>query len=134
MPSETPEERGILRASIYYLCLFAGENASEAADREQARPNDSLEAKLSAAVSDWKAKQKQKPKPPVDTAKDLSGRGPLSEQRRVPEGGTKSQDWQLVPVRVAQPPPLSSLRCGLPSPKYPSDHISLVVDFRMFEQ
>ena len=46
----------------------------------------------------------------------------------------KSQGWRLTPVRVAQPPPLSSLRCGLPSPKYPSDHISLVVDFRVFEQ
>ena len=114
------------------LCLSAGVAVSEAVDREQGRPKDSLEAKLSAAVSDWKAKQKQKP--PVAASKGLPGRGSLNEERRAAEGVPKGRGWQLAPVRVAQPPPLSSLRCGLPSPKYPSDHISLVVDFKMFEQ
>ena len=125
-------KRGISKSKVYSLCSSAGVNVSEAADREQAGPKDSLEAKLSAAVSDWKAKQKQKP--PVGAAKGLPERASLDEKRRAAEGGLKGRDWQLTPVRVAQPPPLSSLRCGLPSPKYPSDHISLVVDFRMLEQ
>ena len=124
-------KRGVLKAEIYSVCLSAGVNVSETADREQAGPKDSLEAKLSAAVSDWKAKQKQKP--PVGAAKSLPGKGSLNEERRAAEGGPKGRGWKLTPVRVAQPPPLSSLRCGLPSPKYPSDHISLVVDFRMLE-
>ena len=121
-----------LQLRMCSLCLFAGVVVSEAADREQGRPKDSLEAKLSAAVSDWKAKQRQKP--PVAAAKGLPGRDSQSEQMKAAGGGRKGQGWRLTPVRAAQPPPLSSLRCGLPSPKYPSDHISLVVDFRMFEQ
>lgn len=37
--------------------------------------------------------------------------------------------WELVPTRVAMVPPLRNLRCGLPAPEYPSDHISLVAEF-----
>ena len=46
----------------------------------------------------------------------------------------QSGGWMLKPYRVAQPPPLRSLRCGLPSPKYPSDHISLIADFCISRQ
>ena len=35
----------------------------------------------------------------------------------------------LRAVRVLLPPPLDSLHCGLPSPEWASDHISLLVDF-----
>lgn len=44
-------------------------------------------------------------------------------------GEPGSNEWELVPTRVAMVPPLRSLRCGLPAPEYPSDHISLVADF-----
>jgi endonuclease/exonuclease/phosphatase family metal-dependent hydrolase len=35
----------------------------------------------------------------------------------------------LAPTRVLAPPPLASLPAGLPSLDYPSDHVSVVVDF-----
>lgn len=44
-------------------------------------------------------------------------------------GGPGSDEWELFPMRVAMVPPLRSLRCGLPAPEYPSDHISLVAEF-----
>ena len=44
-------------------------------------------------------------------------------------GEPGGQEWELVPMRVAMVPPLRSLRCGLPAPEYPSDHISLVTEF-----
>ncbi|KAK9815961.1 hypothetical protein WJX74_009445 [Apatococcus lobatus] len=38
---------------------------------------------------------------------------------------------RLRPRRALLPPPLDSLHCGLPSPTWPSDHISLLCDFHM---
>ncbi len=38
---------------------------------------------------------------------------------------------QIRPRRALLPPPLDSLHCGLPSPAWPSDHISLLCDFQM---
>ncbi|KAK9835122.1 hypothetical protein WJX84_011986, partial [Apatococcus fuscideae] len=38
---------------------------------------------------------------------------------------------RLRPRRALLPPPLDSLHCGLPSPTWPSDHISLLCDFQM---
>ncbi|KAL3132842.1 hypothetical protein ABBQ38_006767 [Trebouxia sp. C0009 RCD-2024] len=35
----------------------------------------------------------------------------------------------LVPTRTLVPPPLEHLYCGLPSPEWQSDHMSLVTDF-----
>jgi hypothetical protein len=35
----------------------------------------------------------------------------------------------LAPLRVLAPPPLASLPGGLPARDYPSDHVSVVVDF-----
>jgi mRNA deadenylase 3'-5' endonuclease subunit Ccr4 len=40
---------------------------------------------------------------------------------------------RLRPVRVLQPPPLRTLRGGLPSPAWGSDHVSLVADFELAE-
>ena len=39
--------------------------------------------------------------------------------------------WRLEPVGVLLPPPLETLHCALPSPAWPSDHISLVADFSL---
>ena len=36
-----------------------------------------------------------------------------------------------MPCRVLLPPPLQSLRCGLPSPEWPSDHVSILVEFAL---
>lgn len=41
---------------------------------------------------------------------------------------------RLHPTRVLAPPPLASLPGGLPSPDYPSDHVSVVVDFVAVQQ
>ncbi|BDA48472.1 probable protein angel homolog 2 at N-terminal half [Coccomyxa sp. Obi] len=64
-----------------------------------------------------------------------SGNGAASEAESasatcsgVP-GEPGSDEWELVPMRVAMVPPLRSLRCGLPAPEFPSDHISLVTEF-----
>ncbi len=38
---------------------------------------------------------------------------------------------RIRPRRALLPPPLDSLHCGLPSPAWPSDHISLLCDFQM---
>jgi hypothetical protein len=50
-------------------------------------------------------------------------------------GGTASSDgaggWRLLPLSVLQAPPLETLHCALPSPAWPSDHISLVCDFAL---
>lgn len=35
----------------------------------------------------------------------------------------------LLPTRTLVPPPLEHLYCGLPSPEWQSDHMSLVTDF-----
>ena len=35
----------------------------------------------------------------------------------------------LVPTKTLVPPPLAHLYCGLPSPEWQSDHMSLVTDF-----
>ena len=35
----------------------------------------------------------------------------------------------LVPTKTLVPPPLEHLYCGLPSPEWQSDHMSLVTDF-----
>ena len=35
----------------------------------------------------------------------------------------------LTPTSVLLPPPIESLHCGLPSPEWPSDHISLLASF-----
>ena len=84
------------------------------------------QSELGAAVKDWKAKQREKPN--VAMAKQpKEGAAPRSAPDEAPR-------WMLRPKRVVQPPPLSSLRCGLPSPKYPSDHISLIADFTMIQQ
>ena len=44
-------------------------------------------------------------------------------------GGGTTATTRLHPTRVLAPPPLASLPGGLPSPDYPSDHVSVVVDF-----
>jgi hypothetical protein len=84
------------------------------------------QSKLGATVKDWKAKQREK----TDAAVAKQ-----SEEAATPDGAPdKAPRWVLRPKRVVQPPPLSSLRCGLPSPKYPSDHISLIAEFAMIQQ
>lgn len=41
------------------------------------------------------------------------------------------QHLTLIPTAVLLPPPLESLHCGLPSPEWPSDHISLLTKFNL---
>lgn len=43
-------------------------------------------------------------------------------------------NWSLEPTAVLLPPPLESLHCGLPSPEWPSDHISLLAIFQVQKQ
>lgn len=81
-------------------------------------------------MRDWKAKHREKTEASAskaDTASQAQPPAALNE-------GSQSRGWVLRPYRVAQPPPLKSLRCGLPSPKYPSDHISLIAEFSMSKQ
>ena len=110
------------------LCACSGA-ASGAQDGKQTAEGGSLKAKLGAAVRDWKAKHKEKAEAsaPKDTAIQAEASAPQYEE-------SQSRGWVLRPYRVAHPPPLKSLRCGLPSPKYPSDHISLIADFSMSRQ
>lgn len=46
-------------------------------------------------------------------------------------GGSEAAPWHLLPLAVLPPPPLETLHCALPSPAWPSDHISLVCDFAL---
>lgn len=55
--------------------------------------------------------------------------GPLGGPSGGPSGEPQDCGGELVPTRVAVMPGLGSLRCGLPAPEYPSDHISLVAEF-----
>ena len=48
---------------------------------------------------------------------------------RVSTAAGGAELWELLPARVVHVPPQSALRCGLPAPGYPSDHISLIADF-----
>ena len=84
------------------------------------------QSKLGTAVKDWKAKQREKP--------DVAMAKQPKEAAAPGSAPDEAPRWRLRPKRVVQPPPLSSLRCGLPSPKYPSDHISLIADFTMIQQ
>jgi hypothetical protein len=45
------------------------------------------------------------------------------------EGGAPAA--RMRPLRVLQPPPLRTLTYGLPSPAWPSDHVSLLADFEV---
>ncbi len=112
--------------------MFAGAEASVGTqDSTQAADDSAFRSKLGAAVKDWKVKQRVKPD--ISASKETVNQAESS----VPPGqgeGSGSQSWVLKPFRVALPPPLQSLRCGLPSPKYPSDHISLIADFSMLQQ
>ncbi len=117
-------------AEPMFACYYAGTAASSGAQHgKQTADGSSLKAKLGAAVRDWKAKHKEKAEAsvPKDTAVQAEASAPLYEEHQ-------SRGWVLNPYRVAHPPPLKSLRCGLPSPKYPSDHISLIADFSMSRQ
>lgn len=68
-----------------------------------------------------------------------NGAAPLADQASVwkedgggaaaMSGGQGAPAWELVATRVALAPPLSAMRGGMPSPEYPSDHISLVAEF-----
>ena len=114
-----------LLTSRLHFTVHAGSVALPGAqDGELTANSGSLKAKLGAAVRDWKAKHREKKgaSTSVDTAVQAEASADLNK-------GCQSRGWALRPYRVAQPPPLKSLRCGLPSPKYPSDHISLVADF-----
>ena len=52
------------------------------------------------------------------------------QQRGFPKAG--AGNWLRSELRNR--PHSAASDAALPSPKYPSDHISLVVDFKMFEQ
>ena len=100
-----------------------------AQDGEQSASSSGLKTKLGAAVRDWKAKHREKKEASAAVAAAVH-----AEVSADPSKGVQSRGWVLRPYRVAQPPPLKSLRCGLPSPKYPSDHISLIADFSISRQ
>ena len=42
--------------------------------------------------------------------------------------------YALRPLSVLLPPSLQSLRTGLPAGAWPSDHVSLVADFAVYDQ
>jgi len=46
-------------------------------------------------------------------------------------GADEPSGWRLLPLAVLQPPPVQTLNCSLPSPAWPSDHISLVCDYAL---
>lgn len=46
-------------------------------------------------------------------------------------GNNEAAPWRLLPTAVLQPPPLETLHCALPSPAWPSDHVSLVCDYAL---
>ncbi len=46
-------------------------------------------------------------------------------------GNNEAAHWRLLPTAVLQPPPLETLHCALPSPAWPSDHVSLVCDYAL---
>ncbi|KAL4425811.1 hypothetical protein ABPG75_009827 [Micractinium tetrahymenae] len=46
-------------------------------------------------------------------------------------GGSEAAPWRLLPVATLCPPPAETLHCALPSPAWPSDHISLVCDYAL---
>ncbi len=123
-----PHVQSLLSLTIDSMHAGSGA-ASGAQDGKQTPDGSSLKAKLGAAVRDWKAKHKEKAvaSTPRDTAVQAEASAPPYEEH-------ESRGWVLKPYRVAHPPPLKSLRCGLPSPKYPSDHISLIADFSMSRQ
>ena len=112
--------------------MFAGAEASLGVQNgTQAKDDGALRSKLGAAVKDWKLQQRVKPD--ISASKETADKAGTSVAPSQGEG-SGSRSWVLKPFRVALPPPLQSLRCGLPSPKYPSDHISLIADFSMLQQ
>lgn len=112
--------------------MFRGTCSLQIGPGAAANPGDAelaaagVQSKLGAAVKDWKAKQGEKP--------DVAMAKQPKEAAAPGSAPDEAPRWVLRPKRVVQPPPLSSLRCGLPSPKYPSDHISLIADFTMIQQ
>ena len=46
-----------------------------------------------------------------------------------PAVAVQAGNLTLTPTSVLLPPPIESLHCGLPSPEWPSDHISLLASF-----
>ncbi|CAL8463659.1 g3193 [Coccomyxa elongata] len=69
----------------------------------------------------------------LEPSQSQNGAGSQAESASAASSGAPgepgSDEWELLPMRVAMVPPLRSLRCGLPAPEYPSDHISLVAEF-----
>lgn len=51
---------------------------------------------------------------------------------QVPQQG-EAPRFTLRPLSVLQPPPLQSLRTGMPCGAWPSDHVSLLADFALFD-
>ena len=62
-------------------------------------------------------------------AEQAQGRERTSSGAAAGSGSGALPDWELAATRVALVPPLSAMRGGMPSPDYPSDHISLVAEF-----
>eukprot|EP00887_Chlorella_sp_A99_P001011 scaffold5.g1011.t1 len=49
----------------------------------------------------------------------------------TPHSPGSSGDWSMRPLGVLLPPPVQTLRCGLPNHQWPSDHVCLVADFEL---
>ena len=94
-------------------------NGTAAFDRASTAQSEHLPHVEAAFLGDNAAPQ---PAPAEEGVKESRGAGASSGGRGIP-------DWQLVATRVAMVPPLSAMRGGMPSPEYPSDHISLVAEF-----
>ncbi len=59
--------------------------------------------------------------------KEGEGQGVVEEEGK----GASGCGFSLTPVRVLQPPDVMSYQYGMPCQGWPSDHVSMVVDFRL---
>lgn len=59
--------------------------------------------------------------------KEGEGQGMVEEER----DGASGCGFSLTPVRVLQPPDVMSYQYGMPCHGWPSDHVSMAVDFRL---
>ncbi|KAK9842562.1 hypothetical protein WJX81_006229 [Elliptochloris bilobata] len=60
-----------------------------------------------------------------------SAAGPADAAEPSPDPGPDAPAFTLRAARVLLPPDFASLYCGLPSPEWPSDHISLLAEFEV---
>jgi hypothetical protein len=104
---------------IWFTPLAAPAQPDQA--RQPELPNGAAHADSSSSLGDFEHILGPVSPPGSHAAAAVAGPAPVEEGN--------AEAWELLPMRVVHVPPLSVLRCGLPAPEYPSDHISLIADF-----